>query len=135
RGQWGGTFDPLHIDLSALSGNVFLAYGNAAAPLADIRAGDGDHVGTPEQAYDRFLVFFRWLSKRWDPIAPAVKVSGVGTTQSLHYFSQSLGAEVDFAVSLPPGYDSSQKRYPVLFLLHGYGQTAQDFSGTSLIIN
>ena len=63
-------------------------------------------------------------------------VSGVGVTDTFHFTSQSLGAEVDFAVSLPPRYaENAPRRYPVLYLLHGYGQTAQDFSGTSIFIN
>src|SRR5439155_2990689 len=139
QGQWGtDTFDPFRIDVSALGRNTFVAYGNANPSAVALRGGDGDHVGTPEQAYDRFLVFFRWLSKRWDAVIPTAPVSGVGITQAFHYASQSLGAEVDFAVSLPPKYDApenAQKRYPVLLLLHGYGQTAEDFSGTSLFIN
>ena len=42
--------------------------------------------------------------------------------------SPSLGnSEYAFAVLLPNGYDSSTKRYPVLFLLHGGGQTHTAF--------
>ena len=60
---------------------------------------------------------------------------GVGTTQLLHYNSAVLGADFDYAVSLPPGYDTSTPRYPVLYLLHGYGQNAEDMSGTGLVVN
>jgi S-formylglutathione hydrolase FrmB len=42
--------------------------------------------------------------------------------------SPSLGnSEYAFAVLLPTGYDTSIKRYPVLFLLHGGGQTHTAF--------
>jgi len=42
--------------------------------------------------------------------------------------SQALGnAEYAFAVLLPHGYDESSKRYPVLYLLHGGGQTHTAF--------
>jgi S-formylglutathione hydrolase FrmB len=42
--------------------------------------------------------------------------------------SPSLGnSEYAFAVLLPNGYDTSDKRYPVLFLLHGGGQTHTAF--------
>ena len=138
RGAWGDTFDPLKLDLNALGSTLFLAYGNPNASLVDQRAGDGDHVGTPEQVYDRFLIYFRWLSRRWDAVLPGKAVSGVGGTQFLTFDSQQLGGVQDYAISLPPQYDdpaNAQKRYPVLFLLHGYGQTPQDFSGTSLFIN
>jgi S-formylglutathione hydrolase FrmB len=33
----------------------------------------------------------------------------------------------DVYVYLPPGYAGSQKRYPVLYFLHGYGATAQTY--------
>jgi hypothetical protein len=137
QGQWGkDTFDPFRIDVGALGRNTFLAWGSANPSASALRSGDGDHVGTPEQTYDRFLVFFRWLSSRWDAISPAAPVNGVGNTEVFHYASRSLGAEVDFAVSLPPRYaQNAPRRYPVLYLLHGYGQTAQDFSGTSIFVN
>jgi putative tributyrin esterase len=42
--------------------------------------------------------------------------------------SPSLGnSEYAFAVLLPDGYEQSSKRYPVLFLLHGGGQTHTAF--------
>ena len=42
--------------------------------------------------------------------------------------SPSLGnSEYTFAVLLPTGYDDSAKRYPVLYLLHGGGQTHTAF--------
>jgi S-formylglutathione hydrolase FrmB len=42
--------------------------------------------------------------------------------------SPSLGnSDYAFAVLLPTGYDTSTKRYPVLFLLHGGGQTHTAF--------
>ncbi|HUJ28376.1 MAG TPA: hypothetical protein VLW85_20280 [Myxococcales bacterium] len=134
---WPAGFDPTALDPSALTPRFFLAYGNPNALPADIRAGDGDHVGTIAETVNRFLVFFRWLSRRWDPMLPAGS-RGVGTTQQLHFQSSALGADQDYAVSLPPNYDdpaNATRRYPVLYLLHGYGQSAQDMSGTGLVVN
>ena len=34
--------------------------------------------------------------------------------------SDILGEAVNFAVYLPPGYDQDSRRYPVVYLLHGY---------------
>jgi putative tributyrin esterase len=51
------------------------------------------------------------------PMARTVRIS-----------SPSLGnSEYTFAVLLPIGYDESAKRYPVLYLLHGGGQTHTAF--------
>lgn len=37
------------------------------------------------------------------------------------FFSEALGAEKTYRISLPPGYDEdADKRYPVVYLLHGY---------------
>jgi putative tributyrin esterase len=50
------------------------------------------------------------------------------TARTVRITSPSLGnTEYAFAVLLPNGYDSSTKRYPVLFLLHGGGQTHTAF--------
>ncbi len=40
---------------------------------------------------------------------------------SLSMKSEILGGERKYAVYLPPGYDSSSRSYPVLYLLHGGG--------------
>jgi enterochelin esterase-like enzyme len=36
------------------------------------------------------------------------------------YFSQTAGGEQSYRIHLPPGYDQSDRRYPVLYLLHGW---------------
>ena len=50
------------------------------------------------------------------------------TARTVRITSPSLGnSEYAFAVLLPTGYDTSTRRYPVLFLLHGGGQTHTAF--------
>ncbi len=47
------------------------------------------------------------------------------------FFSKSLGAERNFRILLPPGYDTDQStHYPVVYLLHGYNfvRNNPDFS-------
>jgi enterochelin esterase-like enzyme len=36
------------------------------------------------------------------------------------YFSQVTGGEASYRVYLPPGYEQGDRRYPVLYLLHGW---------------
>jgi enterochelin esterase-like enzyme len=43
------------------------------------------------------------------------------------YSSRALHSEGSLLVYLPPGYGSSNRRYPVLYLLHGYGQSDSSF--------
>jgi enterochelin esterase-like enzyme len=40
--------------------------------------------------------------------------------EGLHYSSAILGRDVNYAVYLPPDYAVSTRRYPVVYLLHGY---------------
>src|SRR5947209_19176918 len=47
---------------------------------------------------------------------------GMGAQQSADkksFFSAKLGHEVFYSVQLPPSYESSKKRYPVVIFLHG----------------
>lgn len=44
-----------------------------------------------------------------------------GDVQSLDYRSQSLDRNREAIIYLPPGYEASPERYPVLYLLHGAG--------------
>src|SRR5690349_10419807 len=41
--------------------------------------------------------------------------------ESLKVKSTILGKEVEYSVYLPPDYDKTTRRYPVLYLLHGFG--------------
>ncbi|QDT07107.1 Endo-1,4-beta-xylanase Z precursor [Rubripirellula lacrimiformis] len=56
--------------------------------------------------------------------------SSVASAQTSHHSvvkdvctmtSQILGGERNYAIYLPPGYETSQRSYPVLYLLHGAG--------------
>lgn len=53
--------------------------------------------------------------------APAARASaGQAVSEGLSLKSRVLGREVAFAVYLPPDYAASGRRYPVVYLLHGY---------------
>src|SRR5437773_8113432 len=46
------------------------------------------------------------------------------------YDSKNLGASRMFYVYTPPGYESNQQKYPVLYLLHGNGQIESSWTWT-----
>ena len=46
---------------------------------------------------------------------------------SLTFKSTILKKDKKFALYLPPGYESSQRNYPVLYLLHGGGGDQTDW--------
>ncbi len=51
-----------------------------------------------------------------------------GTVHHHFFQSKAIGDERDFYVYTPPGYDSaSNVKYPVLYLLHGFGQVTRSW--------
>src|SRR5690348_3525096 len=46
-----------------------------------------------------------------------------GTIASSSFHSATLGEDVNYNVYLPAGYTGSSQRYPVLYLLHGRGDS------------
>ena len=57
----------------------------------------------------------------WFAIVPAFSFAQSGQVQeSLKMNSKILGRDVKYTLYLPPDYATSQRRYPVLYLLHGY---------------
>lgn len=53
-----------------------------------------------------------------------------GTVHVDFYDSKNLGAPRIFYVYTPPGYESGQQKYPVLYLLHGNGQIEASWTWT-----
>jgi enterochelin esterase-like enzyme len=55
--------------------------------------------------------------------APLLCIDGAAQGQvleGLHLKSAILGRDINYAVYLPPDYSTSTRRYPVVYLLHGY---------------
>ncbi|MBN4050344.1 hypothetical protein JYT28_01160, partial [Desulfobulbus sp. AH-315-M07] len=52
-------------------------------------------------------------------------------------FTSSFGRTGPVGMTLPPGYahaDQQETRYPVIYLLHGYGQTPEDLQAAILFL-
>jgi enterochelin esterase-like enzyme len=60
-------------------------------------------------------------------LAPAQSL----TARTVRFDSAVLDGQATFAVLVPPGYDSSTKRYPVVYLLHGGTQNHTAFPARS----
>ena len=52
-----------------------------------------------------------------------------GAVTAHAYKSKSLGTDRNLIVYTPPGYETSSTRYPVLYLLHGAGETETSWTG------
>lgn len=56
------------------------------------------------------------------------------TARTVRFDSPALDAQATVAVLLPPGYDATDRRYPVLYLLHGGTQNHAAFPARSWFI-
>jgi hypothetical protein len=119
-------------------------YGDLIVTPTEVFQGDGNHVGTVSQAIDRFEALFYWFSHRWDdagvPDPPAgSNPESAEIRQTVQTFqSASLGTTRNFAIALPPGYDSPENvdaRYPVVYVLHGYGMDPAAMMGVEVVFD
>lgn len=120
--------------------DVLMLYGNDPPSDTDLIQGEGDHVGTAEEAVYRFFTLFNWAAASWPSLErPSTPFGGAGPDQrqlTLSYDSAVLGAKREYAIALPPGYfddANKDKRYPVLYLGHGYGMEPKGFMATALL--
>src|SRR5215475_8394745 len=74
--------------------------------------------------------------------APSARAKSVGTVVQAKVHSAALegnllgdSAERNVTIYLPPGYATSSKRYPVVYLLHGYMGTNADWGNAPEILN
>lgn len=131
----GGT-----IDWGGVPGGVLLRYGKVDPTSTDINSGSGQHVGTPLEITRRLMSSLYYIGTRWpdadhalnqssvddpDPSLPTCQVQGACDFE----FTDSRGRKGPVSINFPPGYankNSQYKRYPVIYMLHGYGQTPED---------
>jgi S-formylglutathione hydrolase FrmB len=55
-----------------------------------------------------------------------------GTVITEQFYSPTLGVEKNYRVYLPKGYDANAQRYPVIYLLHGWGATEASWTAPEL---
>jgi hypothetical protein len=132
-----------------LPGVVLARYGYIDPTSQDLVEGAGQHVGTANEITHRLQGALYYISSRWPdaphtlveksaddpaPGAESCEVSG----NCAFTFKDSRGREGPVSVSLPPGYahkNQTTQRYPVIFMLHGYGQNPQDLSAAILFLS
>src|SRR5262249_16023236 len=134
----GGTsdasFDFLEIPWADFPKNGYLRYGNPDASATEINSGDGRHVGTANQLIYRAQSAFGWLNRRWPAGDLDDSNDGGQIIKDLSFTSPTTGRVSPFALFLPPGYgkpENANKRYPVVYFLHGYGMEPQDVAALS----
>jgi len=109
--------------------NVMVRYGDPDASPALIATGDGRHVGTAVQVINRVTSVFAWLDRRM-PAGDRDDEQNSGEIRMGQTFTPpTTGRETPYAIFLPPGYSApanANRRYPVVYFLHGYGQEPDD---------
>jgi hypothetical protein len=130
------SFDFLEVKWPDFPKNGYLRYGNPDATEQQINAGDGRHVGTGSQIIFRAQTAFGWINQRWPDGDLDETYDGGKIIKELSFTSPNTGRVNPFAIFLPPGYDkpeNANKRYPVVYFLHGYGQEPDDLVGLSSV--
>ncbi len=130
-------------------------YGTVDATAAQIALGDGQHVGTPGQLLDRIESTLFFAAQHWpdadrtlteptstdpetstkNPLGVECELAGLCTT---NFTGPVTGRTGPIIIQLPPGYalaDNVKRdvRYPVVFALHGYGQTPQSLEALAAV--
>jgi hypothetical protein len=132
-----GAFDPWTRRWGQVPRSFVTLYGKAQPSDDDRVAGEGDHVGTNEQALFRFATVFNWVGSLWPSLErPPVPAMLNGVQRSEWFVSKQLGAKWEYAIALPAGYqdpENAGRRYPVVYMLHGYGMDPKSFSPAALV--
>ena len=136
-----GNFNPWNRSWKGVPKDLITLYGKETRSDPEVVVGEGDHVGTAEEASSRFQIAFNWIAYLW-PNAPRPQaVFGQSTPADYRnetYDSQKLGAQWEYAIAIPPGYgdpENANARYPVAYMLHGYGMDPSGFVAAAIIAN
>jgi hypothetical protein len=150
-------FQPTLTRWADVPSSLMLWYGNEDATAEEIDLGDGMHVGTAAQILSRIELSFFYVAQRWpdadrlltEPAAQNPETTTkneLGTECEIRgrcekiFTGPNTGRTGPIAVTLPPGYALEENRlrdtrYPVVFVLHGYGQDPRDLEALALITN
>jgi hypothetical protein len=133
-----------HTDWSAIPSGVLLRYGKIDPTQKDIDLGSGQHVGTPDEVTRRLQSALYYIGSRW-PDAPRTldEASNVDPDPDAEACVINGACDFEFkgrpvSVNFPPGYAhkaNKNKRYPVIYLLHGYGQTPEDLKAAIVFLS
>ena len=143
-------YNPARVDYNDLQGIVFQRYGKIDPTPADIEAGSGQHVGTAPELIKRLQGALYFIGSRWrepalvkqhapskdNPIAGLDECEVLGTCTIA--FTSKSGRVGPVGITLPPGYanaDLKNVRYPVIYMLHGYGQGPEDLEAAVALLS
>jgi len=139
-------FDYSSVPWREIGRYTMVRYGNIDSAEPDRIAGDGGHVGTPDQLVDRMTSAVAMMSARWPggnrvrsidqacrEVTPTCPHINVITEE----FTSSLGRSGPYSLVLPPGYFEEENEdtcYPIVYFLHGYGMDPEGLSAIGIIL-
>jgi hypothetical protein len=155
-------FYPWNLLWDDIAAAPHIRFGTVDATPDMIAEGDGQHVGTGNEIVDRLVAAFYFSAHAWsdaprtaaaaldpDPSDPGFNAetttqNELGTACEITgacdkiFTGPKTGRTGPIAVVLPPGYAlealrARGVRYPVLYVLHGYGQDPRDLQGSAAI--
>jgi hypothetical protein len=142
-------FTPALVPWDDLPGSMLMRYGQVDPTPKDIEDGSGQHVGTLNEIIFRLQTALYFIGSRWqdeelrsvvkvsseDPAPGAIDCEIVGACT--FEFTDSRGRKGPVTVNLPPGYahrEQQDRTYPVIYMLHGYGQTPEDLGAAIIFV-
>jgi len=118
--------------------NFIVRYGDPEATEEQKSKGDGKHLGTDIDIFNRLAILLLTPLYRWpDPDVEPCPTEA-GQTMNRTFYSQALQNRYQYSISLPPGYNGEGREsttYPVIFYLPGHGITASDAIAAGVAFN
>ncbi|HTR50669.1 MAG TPA: hypothetical protein VMJ10_08175 [Kofleriaceae bacterium] len=131
------TYDFTEIDWNQIPKNAYLRYGDPDASAEEINNGDGRHVGTANEIIYRIETAFKYIDERLPDGDRDDSYDSGQTLPNEMFTSPHTGRMNPFSLYLPPGYNdpaNASRTYPVVYVLHGYGQQPSDLVSLSAVI-
>ncbi|MEK6608876.1 MAG: hypothetical protein AABZ30_14545 [Myxococcota bacterium] len=123
----GADYRPFEVDWAQLAPNALVKYGDPDASAEAIALGDGGHIGTLDQLVQRFLTMIAFVSAHL-PDGDFQPMGDSGQVVAASFYSPVLDETRAYSIFLPPGYATSDRRYPVLYLIGGHGMAPEDLA-------
>jgi hypothetical protein len=123
---------------AGLGKNFIVSYGNPDATPEEIEKGDGKHVGTDFDAYNRITTVFATAAMRWPDLDWTPQPGDAGHSINTTFWSEGLQNRYGYSIALPPGYDLPESQgltYPVVYFLPGHGMRSFDVILGGLLFN
>lgn len=140
-------FEFIDVDWARLPRYAMMRYGFEDASEQALLDGDGGHVGTIPQVTGRLYSSIMRIQANWPNLNRATGTvqnnvdnegrCAMGYSCTFDFTSTRARRTAPIGISLPPGYhrpENAGQRYPVIFLLHGYGMDPESLVAAGVLL-